>query len=169
MWKLSLFNYRFSIKLSLFKDCPLYNKQKNTWVLGNTRFVSRVVHDISLAFAALTREISCSTLEINMVFPRTHLFSMYYYILYYTHLFAIYQFSETLLKTVNQNSKRTIIIFIHNTIRTPFKEILYRSLSTYTADAKVNQIYICTVRTCMPRDLPIHHVCHTWDAWSLLF
>jgi hypothetical protein len=24
--------------MSLFKDCALYNKQKNTWVLGNTRF-----------------------------------------------------------------------------------------------------------------------------------
>jgi hypothetical protein len=44
-------NYRFSIiaflkKLSLFKDCSLYNKQKNTCVLGNTRFISRVEHDI---------------------------------------------------------------------------------------------------------------------------
>jgi hypothetical protein len=27
---------------------------------------------ISHSFAALTREISCSTLEINLVFPRTH-------------------------------------------------------------------------------------------------
>ena len=24
----------------------VYNKQKNTWVLGNTRFISRVKHDI---------------------------------------------------------------------------------------------------------------------------
>jgi hypothetical protein len=33
---------------------------------------------ISHSFAALTREISCSTLEINLVFPRTHvLFSMH--------------------------------------------------------------------------------------------
>ena len=31
----------------LFEDCPLYNKQKNTWILGNT-FISRVEHDISL-------------------------------------------------------------------------------------------------------------------------
>ena len=53
------------------------NKQKNTWVLGNTRFISHVEHDISHLFAALTREISCSTLEINLVFPRTHvLFSI---------------------------------------------------------------------------------------------
>ena len=41
------------------KPCSLYNKQKNTWVLGNTRFISSVEHDISHSFAALTREISC--------------------------------------------------------------------------------------------------------------
>jgi hypothetical protein len=29
------------------------NKQKNTWVLGNTRFISRVEHDISLVRCAL--------------------------------------------------------------------------------------------------------------------
>jgi hypothetical protein len=69
-------------KLSLFKDCPLYNKQKNTWVLGNTRFndLFLVLNMISHSFAALTREISCSTLEINLVFSRTHvlLFSIYF-------------------------------------------------------------------------------------------
>jgi hypothetical protein len=44
-FQLSLFckNYRFSKT-----HYPLYNKQKNTWVLGNTRFISRVEHDISL-------------------------------------------------------------------------------------------------------------------------
>jgi hypothetical protein len=64
--------------LLFFTEFCLYNKQKNTWVLGNTRFISRVEHDISHSFAALTREISCSTLEINLVFPRTHvLFSIY--------------------------------------------------------------------------------------------
>ena len=48
------------------KDCNLYNKQNNTCVLGNSRFISRVKHDISR-----------STLEINLVFPRTHvLFSI---------------------------------------------------------------------------------------------
>ena len=40
--------------LLFFTEFCLYNKQKNTWVLGNTRF------------------ISSSTLEINLVFPRTH-------------------------------------------------------------------------------------------------
>ena len=39
-----------------------------------------VLNMISHSFAALTREISCSTLEINLVFPRTHvLFSIYLY------------------------------------------------------------------------------------------
>ena len=60
------------------KDCGLYNKQKNTWEFGNTRFISRVDHHIPHSFAVLTREISCSTLEINLLFSRTHaLFSIY--------------------------------------------------------------------------------------------
>jgi hypothetical protein len=66
--------------LLFFTEFCLYNKQKNTWVLGNTTFISRdeVLNMISHSFAALTREISCSTLEINLVFPRTHvLFSIY--------------------------------------------------------------------------------------------
>ena len=46
------------------KDCSLYNKQKSTRVLGNTRFISRVEHDISHISLPLTREISCSILEI---------------------------------------------------------------------------------------------------------
>ena len=29
------------------KDCSLYNKQNNACVLGNTRFISRVKHDIT--------------------------------------------------------------------------------------------------------------------------
>ena len=46
-------------------------------MLGNTRFIYRVEHE-SHSFAALTREILCSTLEINLVFPRAHvLFSIY--------------------------------------------------------------------------------------------
>ena len=36
------------------KDCSLYNKQNNTCVLGNTRFISRVKHDITFN----TRNIS---------------------------------------------------------------------------------------------------------------
>ena len=34
--------------LLLFTEFCLYNKQKNTWVLGNTRFNSCVEQDISL-------------------------------------------------------------------------------------------------------------------------
>jgi hypothetical protein len=49
------------------------NLSNNTWVRGNTIFISRVEHDISLV-----REISCSTREINMVFPSTMYYSVYY-------------------------------------------------------------------------------------------
>ena len=52
------------------KRVVLHNKQENTWMLGNTRFISRVEHDISHS------EISCSTLEINLVFPRTMYYSL---------------------------------------------------------------------------------------------
>ena len=51
-------NYRFSV--NIIKDCPLYNKQKNTWMLGNTRFISRVEHDISLGNSPNPESI-CST------------------------------------------------------------------------------------------------------------
>ena len=48
-----------------------------------------VLNTISHSFAALTREISCSTLEINLVFPRTHvLFSIYTTTLHVMHLLA---------------------------------------------------------------------------------
>ena len=59
------------VKLSLLLDCceigkyiqysmtfvvenilPLYNKQKNTWMPGNTKFISRVENDISRVSAA---------------------------------------------------------------------------------------------------------------------
>ena len=39
------------------KDYSLYNKQNNTCVLGNTRFISRVKHDISL--------VRCARLTFN--------------------------------------------------------------------------------------------------------
>ena len=51
------------------KDCSLYNKQNNTCVLGNTRFI--LLYNIYIIIAALTREISRTTLEIRLVFPRT--------------------------------------------------------------------------------------------------
>ena len=44
-----------------------YDKQKNTWMLGNMKFISRVEQDIS--FALLTGEISWSTLKINFISP----------------------------------------------------------------------------------------------------
>ena len=56
------------------KDCSLYNKQKNTWMFGNTRFTSLVKHDI------ISHNIMFNTrnaLEINLIFPRTYvLFSI---------------------------------------------------------------------------------------------
>jgi hypothetical protein len=61
--------------LSLFcKKSVLYIINRNTWMLWNTRSISRVdhEHDISLVCCAYTLEISCSTLEINLVLPRTH-------------------------------------------------------------------------------------------------
>jgi hypothetical protein len=62
----------FCKKLSLFKDCPLYNKQKNTWVLGNTIFIYRVY-----------------VLEINLVFPSTHVLFSIYFLVTYTALMQI--------------------------------------------------------------------------------
>ena len=83
-FQLSLFNYRFSVKIIAFKDCPLYNKPLiiNRKIHGCLEIpdLFLVLNMISHSFAALTREISCSTLEINLVFPRTHvLFSIYFY------------------------------------------------------------------------------------------
>jgi hypothetical protein len=77
MWKLSLFNYRFSVKIIAFQDCPLYNKQKNTWVLGNTRFISRVEHDISIVRCAHSWDIMFNTRNKSGTIPHTHvLFSI---------------------------------------------------------------------------------------------
>ena len=59
------------------KDYSLFSKQKNTWMLGNTRFISPIEHDISHSFSVLTCE-TCSTLEINLVFPQTHVLSSIY-------------------------------------------------------------------------------------------
>ena len=72
-----------AFQLSLF--CKNYRFSKTVLYI-----INRIIHGcleipdlflvlnmISHSFAALTREKSCSTLEINMVFPRTHvLFSM---------------------------------------------------------------------------------------------
>ena len=73
-FQLSLFckNYRFS------KTVLYIINRKIHWCL-EIPDLFRVLNMISHSFAELTREISCSTLEINLVFPRTHvLLSMYY-------------------------------------------------------------------------------------------
>jgi hypothetical protein len=46
----------------------LYNKQKNTWVLGNTRFISRVEHDISLVRCAHLWDIMSNTRNKSGIF-----------------------------------------------------------------------------------------------------
>ena len=43
----------------------LYNKQNNTWTLGDMEFIFSCSHSISHSFAALTRSISMWTLEDN--------------------------------------------------------------------------------------------------------
>ena len=72
-FQLSLFckNYRFS-KIVLY----IINRKIHGCLEIPDLFL--VLNMISHSFAVLTREISCSTLEINLVFPRTHvLFSIY--------------------------------------------------------------------------------------------
>jgi hypothetical protein len=54
-----------------------------------------VLNMISLAFAALTREISCSTLEINLVFPRTHACIILYIILLFNRPFLTMSLDTT--------------------------------------------------------------------------
>ena len=74
-FQLSLFckNYRFS-KIVLY----IINRKIHGCLEIPDLFL--VLNMISHSFAVLTREISCSTLEINLVFPRTHvLFSIYYF------------------------------------------------------------------------------------------
>ncbi len=43
----------------------LYNKQNNTWILGNMKKISH-------SFASPTHEISWSTLKINFIFWHFH-------------------------------------------------------------------------------------------------
>jgi hypothetical protein len=50
-----------------------YILENNTWVRGNTRFISNM-NMISQEWAQRTSEISCSTFEINLVFPSIHVF-----------------------------------------------------------------------------------------------
>ena len=73
----------FQLSLSIF--CKNYRCSKTVLYIINRKIhgcleipdLFLVLNMISHSFAALTREISCSTLEINLVFPRTHvLFSI---------------------------------------------------------------------------------------------
>ena len=62
------------------KTCQTYTYipiklRNNTWVRGNTRFISSVEHDISRVSACSERvRYHGSTREINLVFPSTHVF-----------------------------------------------------------------------------------------------
>ena len=69
-------NYRFSAKIIAFQTVLyIINRKMHGCLEIPDLFI--VLYMISHSFAALTREISCSTLEINPVFPRTHvLFSI---------------------------------------------------------------------------------------------
>ena len=71
-FQLSLFckNYRFS-KTVLY----IINRKIHGCLEIPDLFL--VLNMISHSFAALTREISCSRLEINLVFPRTHVYSLF--------------------------------------------------------------------------------------------
>ena len=61
-----IINHNFWIFYIGRKDRSLYNKQKNTWVIGNT--------DLFLVLnMILTRKI-CSTLEKNAAYPYTILY-----------------------------------------------------------------------------------------------
>jgi hypothetical protein len=76
-----------AFQLSLF--CKNYRSSKTVLYIINRKIhgcleipdLFLVLNIVSRSFAALTREISCSTLEIDLVFPRTHvLFSIYIFL-----------------------------------------------------------------------------------------
>jgi hypothetical protein len=71
-----------------------------------------VLNIISDSFAALTREISCSTLEINLIFPRTHvLFSIYIICIYYDN----FEYpATTSFNTVYYTTHYTVEIILFN-------------------------------------------------------
>ena len=98
-FQLSLFckNYRFS-------KTVLYIINRIIHGCLEIPYLFLVLNMISHSFAALTREISCSTLEINLVFPRTHvLFSIY--IIFYLYYSVQSPFENCLLFV--------IIVFFH--------------------------------------------------------
>jgi hypothetical protein len=94
-----------------------------------------VLNMMSHSFAALTREILCSTLEINLVFPRTHACII---------LYIYYRFSDACNRkfhSINFTIFFQCILVLHVTmepsppIRLCFiyrNGIQYRGLSLYT-------------------------------------
>ena len=94
-FQISLFctNYRFS-KTVLY----IINRKIHGCLEIPDLFL--VLNMISHSFAALTREISCSTLEINLVFPRTHvLFSIY------TPIYFRFLWVKEIIDKQNSNTK----------------------------------------------------------------
>ena len=77
------------------KDCSLYNKQNNTCVFGNTRFISRVKHDIS----CVKHDITYDTRNKSGISAHHVLFSIYTYI--YSFLASCDKFVEIKLPCVN--------------------------------------------------------------------
>jgi hypothetical protein len=111
-----------AFQLSLFKGCPLYNKQKNTWVLGNTRFISRVEHDISLVRCADSWDIMFNTRNksgisaypciILYLFCNFQSFNIFiFYMINYFYLWInMHQISLTCLKTTYKCLSKTIVV-----------------------------------------------------------
>ena len=62
-------------------DSCLYNKQNNTWVLGDMEFIFSCSHSIYHSFAALTRSISMSTLEDKFHISERPCFIFYIYLI----------------------------------------------------------------------------------------
>ena len=60
----------------------LHNKENDTWMF-RTMKLFLVFNRMSRSFALLTREISWSTLKINLIFPHIHVLSSLYIIAYY--------------------------------------------------------------------------------------
>ena len=60
-------------------DSCLYNKQNNTWTLGDMEFFFSCSHSISHSFAALTRSISKWTLEDKFHISARPCIILYFY------------------------------------------------------------------------------------------
>ena len=101
-----------AFQLSLF--CKNYRFSKTVLYI-----INRIIHGcleipdlflvlnmISHSFAALTREISCSTLEINLVFPRTHV------------LFSIYTIIKVFYKSQSSADATMLLVVGYKTIAT---------------------------------------------------